>query len=220
MIPVSDVIPPRTRPVITTVLIGCQVAVFLVLQMLTPAQQEQVMHAAGLVPAEMSGLRVVTAMFVHAAWPPLVANLLYLWLFGVNVEDRLGRARFLAFYIVVGVAAAMAQSAMDPGAFTPLLGASGAVAGVLGGYLVLYPTSRVLMLVPLPLLLVEVPAFFLIGVWFVVQFGLSIQAAVASGAGVPGGAAFWAQTAACAGGAALVRVLQRPERARVEWWAP
>lgn len=204
----------------TTTLVGFSAVLFVLLHLLTPAQQEQAMRFAGFVPWSITPVSVLIAMFVHDAWPPLVANLLYLWIFGANLEDRLGRGRFLAFYLVTGITAAVAQTRLDPAAAGPLLGASGAVAGVLGGYLVLYPTSRVLMLVPLPVLLFEIPAFFLMGIWFVVQFALSVQAALVSSDTVPVGAGFWAQVAAFACGAALALLLQRPERARVEWWSP
>ncbi len=188
MIPVTDVIPARTRPLATLTLIALNVLIF-------------------LLPAGVVSLNAVTGMFVHGSGWHLGGNLLYLWLFGENVEDRLGRGRYAAFYLAAGLVASLAAGTVDPRAATPMVGASGAVAGVLGGYLVLYPQSRVLTLLPLPLMLFEVPAFFFLGVWFVAVFlsGLAHVAGVCAGFLV---------------GAALVRPLQRPERARVEWWAP
>jgi membrane associated rhomboid family serine protease len=188
MIPVTDVIPSRTRPLVTVTLVVLNIVIFLL--------------PAGVVPRN-----TMTAMFVHHGWLHLGSTMLYLWLFGGNVEDRLGRGRYLAFYLAAGLVASLAASAVDSRAGTPMVGASGAVAGVLGAYFVLYPQSRVLTLLPLPLMLFEIPAVFFLGVWFVAVFlgGLAHVAGVCAG--------FLA-------GAALVRLLQRPERARVEWWGP
>jgi membrane associated rhomboid family serine protease len=147
--------------------------------------------------------------------------MLYLWIFGDNVEDRLGHGRFLVFYLATGAVAAVAQSAMDPASTIPMVGASGAIAGVMGGYFVLYPHSRVLTLLPFPVMLFEVPAIFFLGLWFVMQFlsGLGSLAG-AAGEGLPGGVAFWAHVMGFVAGVVLVRLMQRPERQRVEWWSP
>ena len=140
----------------------------------------------GLVPAAFSWVAVVTSMFVHGGLGHVGGNLLYLWIFGDNIEDRLGHGRFLAFYLATGVAAALAQTAMDPASAIPMVGASGAIAGVLGGYFVLYPQSRVLTLFPFPVMLFEIPAFFFLGLWFLVQF-VSGLGSLASPAGGPPG---------------------------------
>ena len=109
-------------------------------------------------PAYFTFVSVFTSMFVHGGLAHLVGNLLFLWIFGDNVEDRLGHGRFLAFYFLCGVIAALAQLVLDPDSTVPMVGASGAIAGVMGAYLVLYPRSRVLMLFPFPLFLFELPA--------------------------------------------------------------
>ncbi|MCC7179677.1 MAG: rhomboid family intramembrane serine protease [Acidobacteria bacterium] len=221
MIPIKDVIPSRTTPVVTVLLIAANALVFLYQLGLSPEEFEAFVFAFGLVPAHFTVLTLFTSMFVHAGLGHAGGNLLYLWIFGDNIEDRLGHGRFLAFYLATGVVAALSQTAMDPASRIPMVGASGAIAGVMGGYFVLYPHSRVLTLFPFPLMLFEVPAIFFLGLWFVIQFvsGLGSLAAAANG-GLPGGVAFWAHIMGFVAGVVLVRLMRRPERERVEWWAP
>ena len=123
-------------------------------------------------PAAFSWVAVLTSMFLHGGLLHVGGNMLYLWIFGDNVEDRMGHGRFLVFYLLCGVAAALAQTAMNPDSIVPMVGASGAVAGVMGAYFVLYPRSRIVTLVPLVLLhpLIEVPAIVFLGLWFLLQF--------------------------------------------------
>src|SRR5512134_2734965 len=160
MIPLRDVIPSRTTPWVTITLIGLNILVFIREITLPAGAVEPFIFRYGLVPAEFSWVALVTSMFVHAGWLHVGSNLLYLWIFGDNVEDRLGHGRFLLFYLAAGVVAALAQAAMDPGSVIPMVGASGAIAGVMGGYFVLYPHSRVLTLFPFPIMIFEVPAIF------------------------------------------------------------
>jgi len=219
MIPIKDVIPSRTTPFVTVVLIAVNALVFLYQLGLTPDQFEAFIFTFGLTPAQFSIATLFSSMFVHAGLGHAGGNLLYLWIFGDNIEDRLGHGRFLVFYLAAGVVAALAQMAMDPVSRVPMVGASGAIAGVMGGYFVLYPHSRVLTLFPFPLMLFEVPAIFFLGLWFVIQFisGLGSLAAAANG-GPPGGVAFWAHVMGFVSGVVLVRLMRRPERQRVEWW--
>lgn len=219
MIPIKDVIPSRTTPVVTITLIAANTLVFLYQLGLAPAELEAFVFAFGLIPAHFTVATMFSSMFVHAGLGHAGGNLLYLWIFGDNIEDRLGHGRFLVFYLATGVVAALSQMAMDPGSRIPMVGASGAIAGVMGGYLVLYPHSRVLTLFPFPLMLFEVPAVFFLGLWFVIQFvsGLGSLAAAAE-AGLPGGVAFWAHVMGFVAGVVLVRLMRRPERERVEWW--
>jgi membrane associated rhomboid family serine protease len=221
MIPLKDVIPSRTRPVVTTSIVVVNALVFVLQLTLSPADVERFIFTFGLVPADFSFVNVLTSMFVHGGLGHIGGNLLYLWIFGDNVEDRLGHGRFLVFYLATGVVAALSQTAMDPASTVPMVGASGAIAGVMGGYFVLYPNSRVLTLFPFPLMLFEVPAIFFLGLWFVLQFlsGLGSLAA-STGDGLPGGVAFWAHVMGFAAGIVLVRLMRRPERERVEWWSP
>ncbi len=219
MIPIKDVIPSRTWPGVTVTLITINVLVFLYQWSLPPAGLDAFFYRFGLVPADFSLVTAVTSMFVHGGPAHLGGNLLYLWIFGDNVEDRLGHRRFVVFYLVTGLVAALAQTAMDPASRTPMVGASGAVSGVMGAYLLLYPRSRVLTLLPFPLMLFEVPALFFLGLWFGLQLlsGLSSFAAGAAGE-LPGGVAFWAHVMGFIAGIVLVRPMCLRERLRVEWW--
>jgi len=220
MIPLKDVIPSRTTPAVTLALVAVNGLVFLLQLTLAPADLERMIDAFGLVPARFSIASLFTSMFVHGGLGHVAGNLLYLWIFGDNVEDRLGHARFIAFYLTAGIAAALAQTAMNPDSTVPMIGASGAIAGVMGGYFVLYPHSRVLTLFPFPLMLFEVPALFFLGLWFVLQFVSGLGSLAAAGSGLPGGVAFWAHVVGFVAGVVLVRPMQRPERQRVEWWSP
>jgi membrane associated rhomboid family serine protease len=175
----------------------------------------------GLVPAAFSWVAVLTSMFLHGGLLHFGANMLYLWIFGDNVEDRMGHGRFLVFYVLCGVAAALAQTAMVPDSIIPMVGASGAIAGVMGAYLVLYPRSRIVTLLPIFFFiqLVEVPAIFFLGLWFLLQFVSGVGSIASATGGEPaGGVAFWAHIAGFVAGVSGVLVFRRPERQSVEWW--
>ncbi len=163
-------------------------------------------------------LTLLTSMFMHGGWMHILGNMLYLWIFGDNVEDRVGHGRFIVFYLLCGVAAALAQTMIDPQSEIPMVGASGAIAGVLGAYLIMFPHSRVLTLIPLFIIweVVEVPAVIVLGLWFVIQLfsGVGSLATMHQG----GGVAFWAHIAGFITGMALIFVFKRPERQTVEWW--
>ena len=219
MIPLRDVIPSRTRPITTVALLALNACVFLVQFGLDERDMERFVRTWGLVPAYFSWTTVVTSMFVHGGVMHFAGNMLYLWIFGDNVEDRLGHGRFLVFYLLCGAAAALAQTVVSTASLLPMVGASGAIAGVMGAYFVLYPRSRVLTLFPFPLMLFEMPAVYLLGLWFVMQFvnGLG-SLSIAGASELAGGVAFWAHIAGFAAGAVLVLLLRRPERQRVEWW--
>ena len=219
MIPLRDVIPSRTKPGVTITLIVLNVLVFLLQSSLSDRGQEAFVYAFGLVPAYFSFVTVFTSMFVHGGLAHIAGNLLFLWIFGDNVEDRLGHLRFLCFYLLCGFLAALAQLFLDPDSTIPMVGASGAIAGVMGAYLVLYPHSRVLMLFPFPVFLFELPAIAFLGMWFFVQFLNGIgQLPVFQQDQISGGVAFWAHVAGFAAGVVLVVFMRRPERTRVEWW--
>lgn len=219
MIPLRDVIPSRTKPGVTITLIVVNVLVFLLQSSLNDRGQEAFIYAFGLVPAYFSFVTVFTSMFVHGGLAHIAGNLLFLWIFGDNVEDRLGHLRFLFFYLLCGFLAALAQLFLDPDSTIPMVGASGAIAGVMGAYLVLYPHSRVLMLFPFPVFLFELPAIAFLGMWFFVQFLNGVgQLPVFQQDQISGGVAFWAHVAGFAAGVVLVVFMRRPERTRVEWW--
>ena len=219
MIPLRDVVPSRTRPVVTVALIVANGLVFLRQFGLPPDRLEGFIHAFGLVPADFTWLTVFTSMFVHGGLLHAAGNMLYLWIFGDNVEDRMGHGRFLVFYLLSGIGAALAQTWAAPTSAVPMVGASGAIAGVMGAYFILYPRSRVLTLLPFPIMIIEIPAVYFLGLWFLMQFvnGMATLGAAADGQ-LAGGVAFWAHAAGFGVGAVLVFVFRRPERQRVEWW--
>jgi membrane associated rhomboid family serine protease len=219
MIPIRDVIPSRTTPGVTITLIALNVVVFLFQLLLSERAMEAFIFAFGVVPAQLSILSIFTSMFVHGGLAHLAGNMLFLWIFGDNVEDRLGHGRFIVFYLLCGVAAALAQVTLNPESLVPMVGASGAIAGVMGAYLVLYPRSRVLMLFPFPVFLFELPAIAFLGVWFFAQFLNGVnQLPIFEQDAISGGVAFWAHVMGFIAGVFLVVLMRRPERTRVEWW--
>lgn len=218
MIPLRDDNPTRTTPFVSYALIAACVVVFLWQAALGP-RMEAAIYAFGLIPDVLLGdarlppdvavvpawLTVFTSMFLHGGWMHLIGNMLYLWIFADNVEDRLGHGRFVVFYLLCGVAAAMAQALPDPGSQVPMVGASGAISGVLGAYLLMYPRAHVLVLIPLGVFtqLVRLPALVVLGLWFVLQ--LVSEALAADGAGV----AFRAHIGGFVAGLALLPVFRR-----------
>ncbi|HXD16772.1 MAG TPA: rhomboid family intramembrane serine protease [Vicinamibacterales bacterium] len=220
MIPLRDIIPSRTTPVVTIALIVINVLVFLYELALGRGVNAFTLYW-GLVPAAFSWVTVLTSMFLHGGIMHVGGNMLYLWIFGDNVEDRMGHARFLVFYLLCGAAAALAQTVTQPDSLIPMVGASGAIAGVMGAYFVLYPKSRIVTLVALFFFfqVIEVPAILFLGIWFIMQFlsGLGSILTVTSGQ-ASGGIAFWAHVAGFVAGISGVVVFRRPERQRVEWW--
>src|SRR5438093_3992888 len=220
MIPLRDIIPSRTTPVVTIALIAINVLVFLYELSLGRAVDAFTLYF-GLVPAAFSWVTVFTSMFLHGGVLHVAGNMLYLWIFGDNVEDRMGHGRFLVFYLLCGVAAALAQTITTPDSVLPMVGASGAIAGVMGAYFVLYPRSRIVSLVPLFFFfqIIEVPAILFLGIWFLMQFLSGVGSIVTAVGGQPaGGVAFWAHVAGFVAGISGVIVFRRPERQRVEWW--
>ena len=203
----------------TVGLIVANVLVFMLQTSLSDRDVELFVATFGLVPAFFSVSSIFTSMFVHAGLAHLAGNMLFLWIFGDNVEDRVGHGRFIVFYLVCGTAAALAQAGLDPASPVPMVGASGAIAGVMGAYLVLYPHSRILMLFPFPPILFELPAIFFLALWFVVQFLSGVGALAEMGArNLSGGVAFWAHVVGFIAGLVLILVMRRPERQTVDWW--
>src|SRR5918992_5080875 len=172
MIPLRDIIPSRTTPVVTIGLIVVNALVFFYQWSLGERDGEAFALFYGLIPAAFSWITVLTSMFLHGGVLHFGGNMLYLWIFGDNVEDRMGHGRFLVFYLLCGMAAALAQTVTDPSSIIPMVGASGAIAGVMGAYFVLYPRSRILTLVPIFFFIqiLEAPAIFFLGIWFLIQF--------------------------------------------------
>ena len=217
MIPLRDVIPSRTFPLFTVAFIVLNSVAFLFELSLPERARDSFLSTYGVVPARLDLATLLTSMFLHGGWLHFLGNMLYLWIFGDNVEDRLGHSRFVLFYLTCGVAAALAHVWMNPASTIPTIGASGAIAGVLGAYFVLYPQSRVLALVPLFIIweLIEVQAVIFLGIWFLMQFFSGVGSLTRIGAEA-GGVAFWAHVAGFVAGVAGVLVLRKPSRTR---WA-
>ena len=215
MIPLRDVIPSRTTPVVTVALILINGLVFLFQLSLSDRELEAFIENYGLIPAAFSWIAAITSMFLHAGWSHVIGNMWFLWIFGDNVEDRMGHGRFLVFYLLAGVAAAFVQSWADPASSIPLIGASGAIAGVMGAYILMFPHSRVLVLVFLFFFIdvVEIPALFFLGIWFLMQLVLGVGRTAAEAGG--GGVAYWAHAAGFVVGLIGVFVFSRP--AQREW---
>ena len=219
MIPLHDDNPTELRPWVTIGLIAaCTLAYLWELTYPGPRLAE-VFYAYGFIPAVWFGERtlppdlgaaspsvtLVTSMFLHGGFLHLAGNMLYLWIFGNNVEDAMGHVRFAAFYLCCGVAAALTQAYSDPGSTVPMVGASGAIGGALGAYLLLHPHARVLVLLPLGFLFytMRIPAYFVLGLWFVFQlFAGGVQTG-------DGGVAYWAHIGGFIAGAVLLFAFKR-----------
>jgi membrane associated rhomboid family serine protease len=196
MIPLRDIIPSRTTPYITVTIIILNAIAWL-FEIAMPREIVPVfLQVYGVVPGNFRASTLVTSMFLHGSWMHVIGNMWYLWIFGDNVEDRVGHGRFIAFYLLCGIAAALGQIAANPHSMLPTIGASGAIAGVMGAYFVLYPQSRVLTLIPLIIFweVIELPAIFLLGFWFLMQLVSAGAIAVTSNS-ANGGVAFAAHIA-------------------------
>ena len=218
MFPVSDVIPSRTTPVVTIALITLNALAFLYELRLDDRQLQQLVESAGVVPAAFAWPAILTSMFLHAGWLHVGGNMLYLWIFGDNVEDRLGHARYLIFYLFCGAAAALGQIATNPSSVVPMIGASGAVAGVMGAYFVMYPQSRILTAVFVIVFmdLIEIPAIFFLCIWFFMQLFSGVGSIGVSAAGA--GVAFWAHVVGFATGVVLGAVWRMAEQGEKKGW--
>lgn len=226
MIPIKDYNPTRHFPIITVLIIVINVLAFLQDRLTghyepmlveTARGMVRINHFVGglsdtlaLVPARLAAqpgsvwYHVFTSMFLHGNWLHIGSNMLYLWIFGNNIEDALGRFRFIVFYFCCGLAAAAAQFLSAPGSNVPMVGASGAVAGVMGAYLILYPHARILTLLPILIFFtfIELPAFVIIGYWALLQF---ISANwINSGSAHQGGIAYFAHIGGFAAGILLL----------------
>ncbi len=221
MIPLRDSIPSRTYPTVNTFLVLVNGLVFLYEAFLGSGLDEFI-RTFGVVPLRYFYLREAypseifdsflpffTSMFLHGGWLHVMGNMLFLWIFGDNVEDRLGHARYLLFYIVCGVAAAFTQVYTHPSSGVPMVGASGAIAGVMGAYLLLYPRARILTLVPIFFFVsfIEIPAILFLGFWFLLQF---FSGLFSLGVGVETGVAWWAHIGGFMAG--LLVILVSPKR--------
>jgi membrane associated rhomboid family serine protease len=216
MIPLKDNNPTRRTPIITYLLILINIIVYL-FQMLLGSNNESFIYQFALIPADVTNMvslgsifNIFTSMFMHAGLAHIGGNMLYLWIFGDNVEDRMGPFKYLIFYIAGGVVASLAHIYTNPGSQIPTVGASGAIAAVLGAYLVLYPSQKVLTLIPLGfwLRMSMVPASIVLGLWFLLQF---LQGIASLGTSDVGGIAFWAHIGGFVSGVAIGWLFRKPD---------
>ncbi|PYQ93622.1 MAG: rhomboid family intramembrane serine protease [Acidobacteria bacterium] len=221
MIPLRDVIPSRTTPYITITIIVLNALAWLFEVSLPHDVLNEFLTIYGVVPAYFSWPTLITSMFLHGSWSHVIGNMWYLWIFGDNVEDRVGHGRFIFFYLLCGIAAALGQVAVNPSSMLPTIGASGAIAGVMGAYFVLYPHSRVLTLVPwIFIQIIELPAITLLGFWFLMQLFSAGAIAVTASTHGSGGVAFAAHVVgfvAGLGGVFLFRKRQLDPWERVDF---
>ena len=196
MFPLYDTARSRKFPLINLLLIGANAFAFFLELGMTPGELEAFIFANGLIPAQLLGnppaewMTIFTSMFLHGGWFHIISNMWVLYIFGDNIEARMGAMVYFVFYLLSGVAAAFLQTVVDPASQVPMIGASGAVAGVLGAYLVLYPRSRIASLVPIFFIftIVELPAFVFLVFWFISQLYSGLFALQGSA----GGIAWWA----------------------------
>ena len=221
MIPLRDDNPVRATPVVTIGIIALCVLVFIWEWTLPPDEAAVAVYQYGFLPGALFGsvrvegavvapaLTIFSSMFLHGGLLHLLGNMLYLWIFGDNIEDRLGRVRYIAFYLICGVVAALAQALPNMDSDIPMIGASGAISGVLGAYLVLYPRANVLVVLPVFIVFYtfRVPALLVLGFWFLGQLMSSIAQ---SGQG--GGIAFGAHVGGFLAGLVLIRLFLRERR--------
>ncbi len=217
MIPLRDNIPSRRFSIVNTILIALNVSVFLFEGLLLgPEQQREFVTAWGLVPSRFwreGGLHnwvtLLSSIFMHGGWWHLISNMLALYIFGDNIEDRVGHVIYIVFYFLSGLAASSAHLVVYSQSPIPTVGASGAIAGVLGGYLVLYPHARVLTLVPVFyfLRMVEIPAMIYLGFWFISQLFNGLFALTAVDVFQGGGVAWWAHIGGFVFGVVVIRLV-------------
>ena len=217
MIPIGDDVPKQRYPLITNILIALNVFFFFVELMQGPQLQEFI-QTWGLVPAKLMQwqqnpwvlITLITSMFLHGGWGHLIGNMLYLHVYGQSVEDALGYGKYLAFYMICGIAGGLLHAVLNPESTIPTVGASGAISGVLGGYLVLFPRANVFLLVPMffwfPV--VALPATFVLTWWFLFEFLGGITLLALPEAMQQGGVAHWAHVGGFVAGFLLVYPLR------------
>ena len=223
MIPLRDDNPAHITPIMTVTFIVLCALVYLYQASLPPQPGELFVYRFGAIPATVFGnaalppeihgaapfVALITSMFLHGSWMHLIGNMLYLWIFGDNIEGAMGHVRFILFYAICGVIAVFSHAITDPSSTVPMVGASGAISGILGAYLLLFPRAQVLVLIPLGLYtrMMYVPAALELGLWFVMQVfsgGMSLGR-------TGGGVAFFAHVGGFVAGMLLIGVFKRPD---------
>jgi membrane associated rhomboid family serine protease len=221
MFPLRDTVPSRSTPVVTILIIVANVLVFLYMLSLDPYSQNHFIRQYAVVPARLHLSALITSMFLHGGWMHLIGNMWFLWIYGDNVEDVLGHGKYLLFYLLCGVIASLAQYAISPDSRVPTLGASGAIAGVMGAYLIKFPHSRILTLIPFFIFwTTELPASVILVYWFVLQF-FSGLGSIGYSQVSQGGVAFFAHVGGFIAGMVLISVMgtkPRYSRRRDLYW--
>ena len=233
MIPLRDDNPRRSVPVVTYTIVALNVLAFF-WELRQGQALDRALFGVAFIPARfwLPGnyvadlLTMFISMFLHGGWLHIGSNMLYLWIFGDNIEDRLGKGRYLLFYLLCGVAATMAHALFNAGSRVPAIGASGAIAGVLGAYLILFPHARVLTILPIFVFVTvrEIPAVFVLGIWFVLQLFSGVGSLGVPDAQDLGGVAYFAHIGGFVAGVVLIHLLggKRPPPRKVEtampWW--
>jgi membrane associated rhomboid family serine protease len=231
MLPIRDDTPRFSTPVVTYFIIALNGVVWLyewLVQAQSPAALESLVYQFGVVPRHetviLSGsthlspavaiVPLLTSMFMHAGWLHVIGNMWFLWIFGDNIEDYLGHFKYLIFYLLSGIGASVLHILLNAGSGVPSIGASGAIAGVMGAYLILYPRARVLTLVPLIIFFTFwwLPAWIFLGYWFLIQFLSGAATSIAYTSQTGGGIAFWAHVGGFAAGILMIKLL--PARTR------
>jgi membrane associated rhomboid family serine protease len=231
MLPIRDDTPRFSTPVVTYFIIALNGVVWLyewLVQAQSPAALESLVYQFGVVPRHetviLSGsthlspavaiVPLLTSMFMHAGWLHVIGNMWFLWIFGDNIEDYLGHFKYLIFYLLSGIGASVLHILLNANSGVPSIGASGAIAGVMGAYLILYPRARVLTLVPLIIFFTFwwLPAWIFLGYWFLIQFLSGAATSIAYTSQTGGGIAFWAHVGGFAAGILMIKLL--PARTR------
>jgi membrane associated rhomboid family serine protease len=226
MIPFRDNIPSRTTPFITVFLILANIAAFLFESSLGPRTLDAFILTFGVIPARVLSwpalgepltavaLTFITSMFLHGGWMHLIGNMWYLWIFGDNIEDRLGHFRFLLFYLLCGIGAGIVHTILNANSVIPSVGASGAIAGVLGAYMVSFPHAKVLTILPILFFIqiIEIPALIVLGFWFLMQFFYGTASLAVATASNTGGVAWWAHVGGFLIGLILIGMMARRPR--------
>jgi membrane associated rhomboid family serine protease len=213
MFPLRDTQPSYSKPVVTILLIAVNLLVFLFEFSLDDYSRNQFIAVYGLTPDHFSVLNIFTSMFLHGGWLHVLGNMWFLWIFGDNIEDILGHGKYLLFYLLCGVVAALTQTYMSGDSRVPMVGASGAIAGVMGAYMVKFPRSRIETLVFIVIFITrfDVPAWLMLIYWFAVQFFSGVGSIGYSQAS-QGGTAFFAHIGGFLAGMALVNLMGAKER--------
>jgi len=219
MFPVRDDAPRSTTPYINYTLVFFNVAVFLFTYLLPAREQNEFILQFGLLPSNVTAffhgepriswiaacLPFLTSMFLHASWLHLGGNMMALWIFGDNIEDYLGHFKYLLFYLLSGISADVLHVLLNQHSFLPTVGASGAIAGVMGAFFLLFPTARVLTILPIGIFFIWLPAWVVLGYWFVSQFLGGAVTSLQHNQNV-GGVAFWAHVGGFIAGATIVKI--------------